>query len=224
MRLAALLLALTFWACSGCYTYTPAVVPLPPSTNTAEYYRWLADGTYQVQTECLEGSWSGTGVVLSQDGDRTFFATAHHVVNGTECAYLVNNEPFELMAFDEKFDSAVLMGHLPGREVFETPAVFLGQDVIVVGWPRQPYTGKTAKQITKGNVSSYVPFRYKVSAPAYFGNSGGPAFDTMGNLVGLVVQIAILDEDGTPFPGEVFATPAWRVYELLEDARSSLQP
>jgi S1-C subfamily serine protease len=222
MRIAALALAVLLWACAGCHTYAP-YKPATPSVNTSAYYSWLSSGTYQVQAACLEGSWSGSGVVVGREGDQAFLATANHVVEGTDCTFLVNDQQFRVLATDEAYDQAILVGHATGRVASETAEVFLGQDVIVVGYPNQPYTGETGKQVTKGSVSSYVTRRYKVSAQAYYGNSGGPAFDSEGKLVGLVVQIVIFDSEGTPFPGEVFVTPAWRTYTLLEEARASLR-
>ena len=212
--LRALILALVIL--TGCRAEPPtaSTTPVAPNKDTAEWYRWLAEGTYQIKVDCPDGSGSGSGVVIYRDEDFTYIATAAHVANW-DCAAFVEDEPFEVVAVDEDYDQAILVGFAQGRTVDESAEVFLGQDVIVVGYPRQPLTGKTAKQVTEGNVSSFLPKRYKVSAEAYFGNSGGPCFDAHGNLVGLVV--ALFQGGGVPYPGEIYVTPAWHLYKLLNE-------
>jgi S1-C subfamily serine protease len=202
-------------ACSGCGAPALKVLPVTPESDTADYFRWLSDGTVQVQADCPDGSGSGSGVVVGRYKDKTYVATAAHVAN-FECVVTIDGEIFEVAAVDEQYDQSIVVGYAKGRAALVSPDPFLGQSITIVGYPSQPYTGKTSKQITKGNLSAFVPFRYKVTAPAYFGNSGGPCFDAQGRLVGLVV--ALIQRGGTPMPGEIFVTPAQRTYELLEEA------
>jgi S1-C subfamily serine protease len=192
-----------------------------PPRNTAAYFDWLASGTVQVYADCGEGRGSGSGVVVGRDpSGLTYIATAQHVAEDADCTFDVNGEPFVYVVSDETYDSAIIAGLLGGRVTAESEDIYLGQPITVIGYPSQPLTGKTAKQVTAGVVSSFVhETRLKISAQAYFGNSGGPVFDEKGRLVGLVVSL--VQRGGVPLPGEIFVTPARRVYELLEEAREA---
>jgi S1-C subfamily serine protease len=204
---------------SGCYTYAP----WQPEHNNQHWYHWLTSGTVQVRTNCGDdGVSSGSGVVVDRDSDGTaFVATAAHVVDpeGGTCTYWVDGNELFIAAYDEYYDQAILVGDVAGRTTEMAQPVFVGMRLIAVGFPVQPYTGLTSFQITHGTLTAFLGARYKTNADAYYGNSGGPAFDMHGDLVGLVVSMRVVS--GVPI--EWYLTPAWRTYELLEEARETVQ-
>jgi S1-C subfamily serine protease len=201
----ALLLALL----GGCYQYTPYQ---PQDNDSPGWYHWLTTGTHQVYTNCGEnGTSSGSGVVVYRSEEDTYLATAAHVTD-LGCTYTVDGVELELVAYDEYYDQAILKGYIAGRVTDEVDQVFIGQKVITVGYPYQPFTGMTGLQITHGTLSAFVGPRYKTTAMAYYGNSGGPCFDKHGDLIGLVVSMRVA------YPYEWYVTPSWRTYELLAEA------
>ena len=65
----------------------------------------------------------------------------------------------------------------------------MGEEVFVLGYPMTYYMGEEIK-LTNGIISSKSGFQgdistYQISAPLQPGNSGGPMFDSDGNIVGI---------------------------------------
>ncbi len=206
-----IILALLLAMLGGCYTYAP----WQPETYNRHWVDWLVSGTKQVRVSCDGEYWSssGSGVVIQRDDDgTTYFATASHVAD-EGCEFFVDDEPLELVARDSFYDQAILVGSVPGRVTDESPEIYVGQRVINAGWPLQFYTGRTGFQVTHGNLSAFIGPRYKVTAEAYYGSSGGPCFDWDGDLVGLVVSMSLIND----VPVEFHVSPAWRLYELLDE-------
>lgn len=208
MKILASFLALLL---AGC-----AAKQCPPADNPATHEAYVAavtDSTYQVQILCASGSGSGSAVALENRDGFTYLATAAHVVDGEDCHFTAGGRLLEVIATDADFDIAIVRAFppFPVRKV-EAARVYMGLPITTVGYPSQPYTGSTSLQITTGEVAAFVSLRYKISSPGYFGSSGGPVFDKEGHLVGLLVEL--IQKNGVTMPGEWFATPAWRIYEM----------
>ena len=67
----------------------------------------------------------------------------------------------------------------------------VGEEVFVLGYPLTQALGNEVK-LTNGIVSSRTGYQgdiatYQISAPVQPGNSGGPMFDSRGNVIGIVV-------------------------------------
>jgi S1-C subfamily serine protease len=195
---------------SGCYTYAP----YQPDHDNPHWYSWLASGTHRVFTDCGDdGGSSGSGVVIYRKDMTAYVATAAHVAT-PGCTYTVDGSEMELVAYDEYWDQAILVGDVSGRVTKMAEPVFVGQRLIVVGYPMQPFLGHAAFQITHGGLTAFLGSRYKTNADAYYGNSGGPAFSLDGDLIGLVVSMRVV----SGVPVEWYVTPAWRTYEMLDEA------
>jgi S1-C subfamily serine protease len=72
----------------------------------------------------------------------------------------------------------------------KTTLAGIGENVFVLGYPLTATMGDEIK-LTNGIVSSKTGFQgditsYQVSAPVQPGNSGGPLFDSQGNLIGII--------------------------------------
>lgn len=146
-------------------------------------------------------SQSGTGFALSSDG---LIVTNYHVVNGSSnikvrgvkgdfskvysakiLAEDKNNDLVVLKIEDEKFTS---LGTLPYTIKNTTSEV--GKDVFALGYPLRATMGDEVK-LTNGIISSKTGFQgditsYQVSVPIQPGNSGGPLFDSKGNVIGII--------------------------------------
>jgi serine protease Do len=132
---------------------------------------------------------SGTGFYINSDGK---IVTNHHVVDG--CSEVkVNGYAASIDFKSEEFDIAVIHADKASRQSqyikLSPDAARLNSDVTVAGFP---YNGLlTSLNITRGAVSSLKGIggdaKYiQISAPVQPGNSGGPAVNEFGNLVGVV--------------------------------------
>ena len=72
----------------------------------------------------------------------------------------------------------------------KTSTTDVGEEIFVLGYPLTSTMGDEIK-LTTGVVSSKTGFQgnvsmYQISAPIQPGNSGGPLFDSKGNVIGIV--------------------------------------
>jgi len=138
----------------------------------------------------------GSGFIISADG---YIVTDHHVVAGAEHVTVKLNDkrefPAKVVGSDKQSDVALLKIEaegLPVVQVGDSDGLKVGQWVFAIGAPFG--LDRTA---TQGIVSalgrslpndSYVPF-IQTDVAVNPGNSGGPLFDTSGNVVGINSQI-----------------------------------
>ena len=141
---------------------------------------------------------SGTGFFLSSIG---YIITNNHVIEDAKEIYVDVNEDAVtktykavLIKTDLKNDLAILkisknMPLLPYS--LNNNQVDVGTSVFTLGYPYAlTYLGKEVK-FTDGKISSKSGYEndvntYQISVPVQPGNSGGPLFDSKGNLVGVV--------------------------------------
>ena len=145
--------------------------------------------------------WTGSGFALG-DG---YIVTNYHVIEGAKTIHikgikgdLNNGYTAEIVTFDKTNDIAVLKINDAcfngfGTLTFSvsTRMADVGEDVFVLGYPLTQALGNEIK-LTNGIVSSRTGYQgdiatYQISAPVQPGNSGGPMFDSKGNLIGIVV-------------------------------------
>jgi serine protease Do len=138
----------------------------------------------------------GSGFIISADG---YIITNYHVVAGAERITVKLNDKREfqakLVGSDRQSDVALLKIEgqgLPVVQVGNSDALKVGQWVFAIGAPFG-----LERTATQGIVSalgrslpndSYVPF-IQTDVAVNPGNSGGPLFDTSGNVVGINSQI-----------------------------------
>ena len=167
---------------------------------------------------------AGSGFVISADG---YVVTNNHVVEDATKVTVVLEDGSEQVAkvvgTDERTDLAVLK--IEGTDLpfvnFETEASRVGDWVVAVGNPFG-LGGTVTVGVISGsgrNIggSSYGDF-LQIDAAVNTGNSGGPAFNTKGEVVG--VNTAIYSPNGGNV-GIAFAIPAATVkgivQQLIED-------
>lgn len=145
--------------------------------------------------------WSGTGWALGN----SYLVTNYHVVEDARTIMVKGidgdiNKGYtaEVIATDRFNDIAVLritdyrfngFGALPYSVT--TRMADVGEDVFVLGYPLTQALGNEIK-LTNGIISSRTGYQgdvatYQMSAPVQPGNSGGPMFDSKGNVIGIVV-------------------------------------
>lgn len=144
--------------------------------------------------------WSGSGFALNNG----YFVTNYHVVEDANSITIKGvkgdfNTAFdaEIVATDKYNDLALLkindsrftgFGSIPYK--LKTNTSDVGEEVFVLGYPLTSTMGDEIK-LTTGVISSKTGFQgdvslYQISAPVQPGNSGGPLFDSKGNLIGIV--------------------------------------
>lgn len=149
----------------------------------------------------IPAQWSGTGWALGNG----YLVTNNHVagearsiiVKGIDGNYNTGYTA-EVVATDNVNDIAILKindskysstGVVPYN--VSTIMADVGEDVFVLGYPLTQALGNEIK-LTNGIISSRSGFQgdvsnYQMSAPVQPGNSGGPMFDSKGNVIGIVV-------------------------------------
>lgn len=143
-------------------------------------------------------NWTGTGFTLNN----RYVVTNYHVVENAKSITLTGiNGNFgtkisaTIVAKDQKNDLALLklngnfnITNIPYSVKSTTSDV--GEEVFVLGYPLTSTMGNEIK-LTTGVISSKSGFQgdisqYQISAPIQPGNSGGPLFDSKGNIIGIV--------------------------------------
>ena len=148
-----------------------------------------------------EWNGNGSGFFISKSG---YIATNYHVIDGVseiEVEFRYKNEikgfNAKVIKVDKTNDLAILkiddddfsyVGALP--YTFRTRSVDVGTQVFALGYPMAlSLMGKDIK-FTDGKISSKTGLdgditKYQIQVPIQPGNSGGPLFDTKGNLIGI---------------------------------------
>lgn len=138
--------------------------------------------------------YGGTGFLISSDG---YLATNYHVVKDADSVSVENTkgELFHATVsyIDPECDLAVLkVDDFKNNKLKRLPYTFnkkrtieIGEDLYTLGFPKDDLV------YDKGYLSSKTGFAgdsiaYQVAIPVNPGNSGGPVFDTKGNLVGMI--------------------------------------
>lgn len=171
----------------------------------------VADNVQNViYIEC--GDYTGSGVVLY---DNVVLTNAHVVQDDSgetvevcyggyaESAYetpqitffltptIVKNDDYFDYAFADAFDENGEAYVFPSRAILgNADSMILGEDIILLGYPDPGLTGSTITS-TQGSVSGFSGSIWiKSDAVAEHGNSGGGAFDALGNYFGIPSNVA----------------------------------
>jgi S1-C subfamily serine protease len=147
------------------------------------------------------GPASGTGFAITSDG---MVVTNSHVINGANNITVKgvrgnfsNSFNAKILTEDKNNDLAIIQISDPAFSSFGTipftiskKPTDVGSSVFALGYPLTAVMGDEIK-LTNGIVSSKSGFKgdvtaYQISVPLQPGNSGGPLFDSNGNLIGVV--------------------------------------
>ena len=150
--------------------------------------------------EDKKSMWTGTCFAI----DKKHIVTNYHVIQD---AKLINvkgmydifnsGHSAEVVASDKVNDIAILkitdnqfpgFGNIP--YCVSNKMADVGEDIFVLGYPLTQTMGNEIK-LTNGIISSRTGFQgdianYQMSAPIQPGNSGGPMFDSKGDVIGIV--------------------------------------
>jgi serine protease Do len=196
----------------------PQIVPGDPLERFFKHFREEGGGNHQHLKPHITQA-QGSGFIISSDG---YVVTNYHVVeNVTDVSVTLDNGkdlPTKIVGTDKKTDLALLKinegGNYPHVE-FATAVPRVGDWVIAVGNPFGLGGTVTAGIISaRGRdigASPYDDF-LQIDAPVNRGNSGGPTFNSQGQVVG--VNTAIFSPSGGSV-GIGFAIPAETVQTVV---------
>jgi S1-C subfamily serine protease len=205
--------ARVFESTNGWFAITVGVIPNDGSTNQITrlksrgivpsdayctvgwaYVRevvWRADNRSQVQPEerPRRGS-TGTAFYVTPDG---VALTNAHVIDGC-AAITLDGMPAAVVAQSSVFDLAAIRLASPTETEplsFATGDASLNADITIAGYPLHGLLGGV--NVSRGSISSLKGLHgdetsIQISAPVQPGNSGGPAIDRFGGVVGVVVS------------------------------------
>jgi len=169
---------------------------------------------------------SGSGFILTKDG---FIATNYHVVENAETVMVTmyNGDEYEAkyIGGDEDYDLAVIKVEgkdLPAVTLGDSDTLNVGDHVLAIGNP----LGELTFSMSGGMVSSVnrainvngTPFNMiQTDTSINAGNSGGPLFNSYGEVVGIVSAKYSSAQNGTSVEGLGFAIPMNDVFAMIED-------
>ena len=204
----------------------PGLDRLPP-----EFRKFFEDfggdrfGFHRRMPQPRPGRSVGSGFFISPDG---YVVTNHHVVKGAAKVRIKTNDGKSYVArvvgSDRKTDLALLKVDAPGRTFpyveFADRDPRVGDWVVAVGNPfgfggtvTTGIVSAKGRQIGAGPYDDFL----QIDAPINKGNSGGPAFNLEGKVVG--VNTAIFSPTGGSV-GIGFAIPASVAREIIMDLRT----
>jgi serine protease Do len=196
---------------------------LPENSPFNEFFKHFfqgPNGQIEHQVRSL-----GSGFIISSDGE--ILTNAHVVKNAEQIIVRLRDheeKPAKLIGLDERTDVALLKidAHdLPTIKVGDSDKLQVGDWVLAIGSPfGLDYTA------TQGIVSAlgrslpsdtYVPF-IQTDVAVNPGNSGGPLFDTAGEVVGINSQIY---SSSGGYMGLSFAIPINVAMKVAEQIKTS---
>lgn len=123
---------------------------------------------------------------------------------------------------------------MPTLRLKDSSVLQIGDRIHILGFPEVVLshellnaTAKMDASVTTGAVSGFRTDRanqpvIQTDAPAAWGNSGGPALDEAGDVVGVLTLVSrASDRDGAPVQGFNFVIPASTVTKFLEGTPAS---
>ena len=140
---------------------------------------------------------SGSGCVVSEDG---IVLTNHHVIDGASYIEVLFPSTKKYYSAKELYsnqdmDHAILkidIDNITSLKLSSSEELQIGNEVVAIGTPGGFEWEDTwfANSVLKGSVSNLVPHNYGswigFTSPIAKGNSGGPLFNTKGEVIGLV--------------------------------------
>lgn len=170
--------------------------------------------------------WSGSGFLITSQGH---IITNHHVAPpGTKIQVITRFGALSatVLKTDESNDLSLLKvdGTFVPMALSTSSKVRLGATVATIGFPNTEMQGFSPK-LTKGEISSLSGLRddpkyFQISAAVQPGNSGGPLFDSFGNVVGVVTakinQKAAIAKTGTIAENVNYAVKSSHLLAFLE--------
>ena len=191
--------------------------------SASELYEKNVESVVFVEANYPRGKSTGSGFVI--DAENGYILTNFHVVEGSEdiAVTFSNSDSYTatLLGGDTINDVAVLKvtaKDLKNVTVGNSDNIKIGDDVLVIGNPLGDLTFTLTKGIVSGtdrtiSTGEYNIDTFQTDAAINSGNSGGPAFDATGAVIG----IASAKYAATGVEGIGFCIPINDAMEIAKD-------
>ena len=169
---------------------------------------------------------SGSGFILTKDG---YIATNYHVVKNAETVKvtLYNGDEYEAryIGGDSEYDLAVIKvdaTDLQPVTLGDSDTLNVGDRVLAIGNPLGELTfsqsGGMVSSVNRAINVGGTPFNMiQTDASINSGNSGGPLFNSYGEVVGIVSAKYSSSGSGASVEGLGFAIPINDVFAMIQD-------
>lgn len=185
--------------------------------------------TTNIYGQTSETASSGSGFIISEDG---YVVTNYHVVEGATTLTVITYDSTEyeakLIGYDESNDVALLKvdaTDLPSVTIGSSDDLNVGDQVVAIGNPLGELTSSlsagyvSAKDRTINTDGSYINM-IQIDAAINAGNSGGPLFNMMGEVVGITTaKYSGSTSSGASIEGIGFAIPMDDVISIVSDLK-----
>ena len=163
--------------------------------SATELYEKNVESVVFVEANYPRGKSTGSGFII--DAENGYILTNFHVVEGSEdiAVTLSNSDSYTatLLGGDTINDVAVLKvtaKDLKNVTIGNSDDIKIGDDVLVIGNPLGDLTFTLTKGIVSGtdraiNTGEHTINTFQTDAAINSGNSGGPAFDATGAVIGI---------------------------------------
>lgn len=199
----------------------------------------VSSTSYNFFGQAVQSASSGSGFIITDDG---YIVTNYHVISGgTEVSVTLNNGvtyAAQVVGGEEDYDIAVLKVD-PGETKLQSVVIgqssnlLVGEDIVAIGNP----LGELTFSLSEGIVSCLnreinvdgTPFNMiQISAAVNSGNSGGPLFNTYGEVVGIVSAKYSSSSSGASVEGLGFAIPIddvlYMIRDIMENGQVTTRP
>lgn len=183
----------------------------------------MMDDIAEQKTVPPPASYAGTSFLISTNG---YLTTSYHVVKEADSIFVENETFGNLKAVvvyqDQKNDIALLKIPAFGTQKTTLPYAIskketsLAEEVFTLGYPREEVVFG-AGSISAMSGYNDNPIAYQISVPVNPGNSGGPLFNSRGDLVG------IISGQQTQTAGAAFAIKSTILLGSIEQAPDSVK-
>ena len=184
--------------------------------------------TTNVYGQITETASSGSGFIISEDG---YVVSNYHVVEGattlTVITYDGTEYPAELIGYEASNDVALLKVDATGLDpvVFgSSDELIVGDQVVAIGNPLGELTSTltvgyiSAKDRTINTDGTYSINMMQTDAAINSGNSGGPLFNSNGQVIGITTaKYSGSSNSGATIEGIGFAIPIDDVLDIVSD-------
>lgn len=177
------------------------------------------------------GTVVGGGVVISKDGK--ILSAAHLFNHGAYSAVKIvawSGESYnaKVIAINSRLDLALIepvasAQEFPYVQIQKSDNIYVGEDVMIVGHPHEHFW-----LVTSGIISGivfnlrYIEFIFETDALVNPGNSGGPAYNVKGEVIGIVSAKYRLSGIGVVIPVKLIHE-FLRTYEARKNAGTQVK-
>ena len=201
-------------------------IPQAGGLSLQAIYEKNIPSVVSISCTTTEGAFSGTGVVLSQDG---YLITNSHVVENAQTitVLLTNGQklPAAVIGQDPMSDLAVLYvqaDNLTPAEFGDSSTLRVGDTVVAIGDPlgielRGTMTDGIVSAINRDIVNNgWTMSLIQTNAALNSGNSGGPLINCFGQVIGINAMKIGTFVDSAGVEGLGFAIPSVTVKDVAE--------